>query len=239
MAIYQDIARQLKNEIREQFQVGDYLPAEYQLADRFSINRHTLRRAVEELIQAGILERQHGKGTLVLNNRIEYDIGARGRFSEALENLGLHPSTDLLDIAHMAAGPKEARHLKVATGTALIRIDTLRRADQQPMTLLSHYLVADKVPGLAEHYTGGSLHECLERVYGVRLQRAQSLITASLPRRNEIAHLCCARHLPLLIVQSCNVIAGTDEVLEYSVSRCRSDRFELRVTPELENPSHD
>ncbi|WP_148863134.1 phosphonate metabolism transcriptional regulator PhnF [Marinobacter fonticola] len=234
MAIYQAIAQKLQDEIREQFQVGEYLPPEHQLADRFSINRHTLRRAVEELIQAGMLERQHGRGTLVLNNCIEYEIGARGRFSEALENMGLHPSTEVLDFALMEAGRKEAHHLGIAPGAGIVRIDTLRRADGRPMTLLSHYLIATRVPDIQDHYQGGSLHAVLESVYGLRLQRQQSFISAALPRRDEIAHLCCARHQPLLIIRSRNVIAGTREVVEYSISRCRADRFELRVTPDPE-----
>lgn len=91
MTVYQEVARTLESEIRSGLSNGDFLPSEAALAGRFSINRHTVRRAIDELVNAGLVLRQHGKGTMVVNNRIEYSIGARGRFTETLEEQGLHP----------------------------------------------------------------------------------------------------------------------------------------------------
>jgi GntR family phosphonate transport system transcriptional regulator len=88
MAVYEDVAQALELEIRQTLVSGDYLPSEAELAKRFSINRHTLRRAVDQLVDAGMLLRQHGKGTLVVEHAVEYNIGARARFTEALEAMG-------------------------------------------------------------------------------------------------------------------------------------------------------
>jgi len=62
VAVYKQIREILQEEIRNRFTVGDMLPSEHELSDRFAVNRHTLRRAVDELVAAGLLERRHGKG---------------------------------------------------------------------------------------------------------------------------------------------------------------------------------
>ena len=57
---YQQIAAQLEQELCSQYRCGDYLPSEQQLAERYQVNRHTLRRAVDELVERGWLQRRHG-----------------------------------------------------------------------------------------------------------------------------------------------------------------------------------
>ncbi len=48
---YQEIAAKLEQELRQHYRCGDYLPAEQQLAARFEVNRHTLRRAIDQLVE--------------------------------------------------------------------------------------------------------------------------------------------------------------------------------------------
>ena len=50
---YQEIAAKLEQELRQHYRCGDYLPAEQQLAARFEVNRHTLRRAIDQLVEKG------------------------------------------------------------------------------------------------------------------------------------------------------------------------------------------
>ncbi|MDU3076972.1 MAG: GntR family transcriptional regulator, partial [Mixta calida] len=65
-SVYQAIAAQLEQEVLSRYQSGDYLPPEQQLATRFAVNRHTLRRAVDELVSKGLVLRRPGVGVLVL-----------------------------------------------------------------------------------------------------------------------------------------------------------------------------
>src|SRR5665647_59058 len=88
-ALYAQIARQLEQEVAASYGPGDCLPAEGLLAVRFGVNRHTLRRAIDELVEAGLLERRHGRGVFVLDNQIDYQIGTGTRFTENLAALGL------------------------------------------------------------------------------------------------------------------------------------------------------
>ncbi len=71
---YQQIAAQLEQELRTQYRCGDYLPSEQQLAERYQVNRHTLRRAVDQLVERGWLQRRHGVGILVLMRPYDYPL---------------------------------------------------------------------------------------------------------------------------------------------------------------------
>lgn len=75
LALYAQIVKQLEQEVLSRYAPGDGLPSEAELAQRFGVNRHTLRRAVDELVDAGLLERRHGLGIFVLDTQLDYQIG--------------------------------------------------------------------------------------------------------------------------------------------------------------------
>ena len=75
-ALYAQIARRLEQDIVSSYSPGDSLPAEAILALRFGVNRHTLRRAIDELVDSGLLERHHGRGVFVLDSQFDYRLGA-------------------------------------------------------------------------------------------------------------------------------------------------------------------
>jgi GntR family phosphonate transport system transcriptional regulator len=233
MAVYKDISQVLEQDIRNNLSCGDYLPSEAELAKRFSINRHTLRRAVDQLVDAGMLLRQQGKGTLVVENTIAYNIGPRARFSESLQALGHSTCCDVIGRRVLVADERFSRASGMAAGTPILQVDTLRSMNGQPANLICHYLKREASPGLELHYRGGSLHAYIEEHHGVRLVRQQALIGTTLPTRHEAELLQYPRHMPVLVVKSNNVRSGTDEVLEYSISRSRADCFEYRIRPQM------
>lgn len=67
------LSQQVQNEIQEMilngtFRVGEYLPSESELSNRFNVSRTTTRDAISALVEKGFLERQHGKGIFVIDN---------------------------------------------------------------------------------------------------------------------------------------------------------------------------
>lgn len=87
-ALYRQIAQHLERDVLNQYAPGDMLPSENEMADRFGVNRHTLRRAIDLLVADGLLERQHGRGVFVINNQIDYPLGSDTRFTENLTAMG-------------------------------------------------------------------------------------------------------------------------------------------------------
>ena len=78
VALWRQIAQMLEAEIRQGvYPPGGQLPTEAQLAARFRVNRHTLRRAIASLQEGGHLRVEQGRGTFVQEETIEYPVARR------------------------------------------------------------------------------------------------------------------------------------------------------------------
>ena len=126
---YQEIAAKLEQELRQHYRCGDYLPAEQQLAARFEVNRHTLRRAIDQLVEKGWVQRRQGVGVLVLMRPFDYPLNAQARFSQNLLDHGSHPTSEkLLSVLRPASG-HVADALGITEGENVIHLRTLRRVN--------------------------------------------------------------------------------------------------------------
>jgi len=230
-AVYSQIARLLDEQIQQFHKPGDLLPPEQELAARFAVNRHTVRRAVEQLIDNGLVERRHGKGTYVLDPPLDYAIGQITRFTETLESIGKTPRNKIIRKLVIPARAGVAQRLCVEEETEVLWIESLRFMDDKPLCLISHFLPRARFPQLLDEYAGGSLHELIERRYDARLHRLESLVTACLPQGDDAALLSMPQNRPLLRVKSVNVDANDRQPLEYALTRFRADRVQLCVRP--------
>ena len=187
-ALYAQIARRLEQEITHLYKAGEALPPESELAGRFGVNRHTLRRAVDELVAAGMLERRHGRGVFVIDNPLDYKLAAGTRFTETLSALGKSTDSKAIRKLIVPASGRIGERLALAHGEPTVWIETLRLAEDYPLCVISHFLPAGKYRRVFDEYTGGSLHRFLEMHYGCALRRTESQVTALLPQL--IGHLC-------------------------------------------------
>lgn len=229
-ALYFQIARQLEQEVANQYSAGDYLPSEGELASRFGVNRHTLRRAIDELVDAGMVERRHGRGILVIDSQIDYQIGAVTRFTENLNAQGLMAGNRILRKQTLAAGARVAERLAIAEGEPVHWLETLRSVDDKPICVISHFLPAARFPDLLEGYLGDSLHAFLHAEYGCVLRRIESAVTAVMPQGDDAGLLAMPQNRPVLRVKSVNVDERDDRPVEYVITRFRGDRVQVRIS---------
>lgn len=223
--LYRELAAVLRTELQH-MRPGDYLPGEMQLAARFSVNRHTLRRAVDELVLEGRLLRRQGKGTQVLARPLIYPMDAASAYSQSLSALGHRVEARLIERSRRAGSAEECRHLQLGEGSELIELATLRLLDGQPMSLIRHRFCASLAPLLGD-YRGGSLRQYLgER--DLPLARTFSLIGARLPSREEAGLLLMPRYAPLLSVLTLSRDPG-GRAVELAQSSSRADRFQYQV----------
>jgi GntR family phosphonate transport system transcriptional regulator len=227
-AIWAQIAAALRVEIERGLDEGDWLPAEPELAARFGVNRHTLRRAVEELIAEGLVERVHGRGTRVLARGLIYGIGRDTRFTERLAASGRRAEVTLLNKQEVAAEGGVARRLRVAEGAPVLRLRTLRGEVGLPYALTLHFLTGAAAEA-ARGYAGGSLTRHLREGAGITLDRIESLITTRLPQPEDALALRMPRTQPVLRVKGVNACRECGEVQEYAISQFRGDRIQLSV----------
>jgi len=231
LALYAQIAQQLEQVVLNQYAPGDRLPSEGDLAMQFGVNRHTLRRAVDDLVEAGLLERRHGLGIFVLDTQLDYQIGKGTRFTENLAALGFMTENRILRKHTIGAVPRVAQRLAIQEGDAVHWIETLRLVEQRPMCLISHFVPAETFPDIFARFESGSLHSLLSSDYGCRIRRTESLVTAALPQGDDAKMLGMPQNQPVLRVKSVNVDDRDGTPVEYAIARFRADRIQLRINP--------
>ena len=185
--VYQAVAAQLEQALREHYRSGDYLPSEQQLAERYAVNRHTLRRAVDELVNKGLLQRRHGVGILVLMRPYDYPLHAQARFSQNLLEQGSHPTSERLLAVLRPASADVASALGVAEGENVIHLRTLRRVNGVPVCVINHFLPDLGWWPALQRFSSGSLHDFLLQHGGHQLMRSQTRISTRRAQAKELS----------------------------------------------------
>jgi len=227
--VYVQISNALADEIQKGHKPGDVLPSEKNLAKRFQVNRHTIRRALEILVTKGLIGKLQGRGTIVQQRPINYSIHSGTRFTETLEYHGRQAESIVLRKIGIPAQKESAKRLEIDEGEPIILIETLRKMDGAPFSVVSHHFPLNKVYAVMSEYEGGSLHEFLYNHYHMKLKRTISLIGAILPGKDDIHWLEISGNSPLLLVKSVNVDQVTGEPIEFSVSRFKGISTQLSV----------
>lgn len=222
--VYLELANILRSELIR-YTAGDYLPAEVQLAARFDVNRHTLRRAIDELVREGAVLRRQGKGTQVLQRPLIYPMRADSAYSQSLSAQGIGVEASLLQRIECLASAEDAEHLSLAEYAPLVELHTLRKLDGLPVSLIRHRFCASRSELLAGYKRGSLRHYLAER--DLPLTRSLSLVGARLPSREEADLLMMPRHLPVLTVLTVSRDSRGLPV-ELSRSTSRSDRFQYQ-----------
>ena len=226
--LFVQISELLEEEIRNHYQIGDFLPSERELAQRFDVNRHTVRRAVDELTTSGLVDRQRGRGLAVVGLPFDYPLHSDSRFTENIDSLGHTSESTVTSKRILPASKGVARRLGLPEYTEVLCIDTLRMINGLPLGINSHFLPRE-YDLVYSTYTSGSLHAFLFTHYHVKLRRENSLISASLPQGDDARQLSMPAHMPVLRIKTLNVDRDTGKPVEYSLARNRAEAIQLRM----------
>ncbi len=180
--IWQSIAQTLQGEIAQgHYAAGDKLPTEAELALRFGVNRHTVRHALADLAQAGVVHARRGAGVFVTIRPTDYALGSRVRFHQNIQESGRTPSRQITRLECLPASAKEAAALRMPTGNMVQVIEGISLADGQPLAVFRSCFPAARFPDFLAHMQGQSSVSAALAACGVPdYTRAQTRITAKL-----------------------------------------------------------
>ncbi len=175
--LYQQLQRALRGAIENGI-IGpdDALPPERDLAEMLGVSRITVRKAIDELVEDGLLIRKQGSGTFV-SNRVEKNFAKLTSFSEDMRARGREPRSVWLNRAEGTVTPEESLTLRSSPGTPVFRFHRIRYADDAPMALEYATVIASCLTSLET--VESSLYEALERT-GNRPVRALQRLRAVL-----------------------------------------------------------
>jgi GntR family phosphonate transport system transcriptional regulator len=184
---------------------GARLPTEQELAVRFGVNRHTLRRAMESLEGRGLISIEQGRGSFVSEDVLDYPLGPRTRFSEIIRAQNREPAGRILAIETLPAPRRIAELLELRPGSRVVRVGRLSLADNRPVLLGMHHFPAARFPSIAGFLReDASVTRALARSGVPDYRRRSTRITARLPTPEEAALLEQPRNRPVLVTEALN-----------------------------------
>jgi GntR family phosphonate transport system transcriptional regulator len=232
LAVWKRIERALRDEIAAgSLAPGARLQTEAQLAARFGVNRHTVRRAIEELARAGLVRVEQGRGTFVAEDVLNYAVATRTRFSEWIRRHNKEPSGQTLDLRETTADATVAAGLGIAPGDRIVLLERIGLADGRQVGLTTHYFSAARFPFLlAKLESGLGISEALAACGLADYRRLSTRVTARLPTAREASLLLLPRSQPLLLTENINVDAQ-GEVVEFGFGRYPTPRVQIVFEP--------
>jgi GntR family transcriptional regulator len=223
--LHHQVFRDLKAALdAQEWGAGERMPTERELAARYGCSLITIRHALGELVREGRIERTRGRGTFVLQPRIDRDIGGKMSFAEEMRRRGLDPATRVVTAQIEPAGEAVAERLGISRDDPVVYLERVRLGGGEPLLLEQARLPAERFPGLlAFDFERRSLYDILADRYDTPILRArESVEPVQLGRRDADLLGVPARSLALQIDGI--AYASSGDPVETARSFVRGDR---------------
>ncbi|MGP8000670.1 MAG: GntR family transcriptional regulator [Streptosporangiaceae bacterium] len=226
--LYFQVAQHLEHAIESgELPPGAQLENEVQLAEQLGLSRPTMRRAMQYLVDRGMLVRKRGIGTQVVQAKVKRPVELSSLWDD-LASRGQQPTTTVLANTAEQASAEVARQLGVAEGTPVTVLDRLRFARGEPLARLRNYLPPGLVPGLADDTLQRQGLYQLLRSGGVTLHAAAQTIGARAATPAEARLLGETRGAPLLTMER-TTYDDQGRAVEYGTHIYRASRYSFEL----------
>jgi GntR family transcriptional regulator len=231
---YTPLYLQVKEEIIDLIQRGelkpnDQLPSQRELVATYGASHMTVRRALDELIDEGLIYAIPGKGIYVREHKQQAESCPLMSFTEEMALRGMHASSTVLAARLVPASTVMARTLDIELGMPLVYLRRLRLADGLPMALQTNYLKSWLCPGLLEKsLQDASLYNLLRQEYHLCLVSSKGTVEAVLADEEHASLLGIELPAALLITEQVSFLAD-GQPIEYVRTAYRGDRYQYRI----------
>ncbi len=206
---------------------GSKLDNEISLADQFGLSRPTMRRAIQELVDKGLLVRKRGVGTQVVRGQVTRPVELTSLWDDLIRNKQV-PRTTVLHNAVISADERISTRLDVPVGAKVLQLRRLRWADGEPLAILENFL-PDRLLDLGDaDLQQRGLYQ-LMRARGVHIKVAKQRIGARAGTTEEGRLLQERRGSPLLTMDR-TTHDDSGRTIEWGHHVYRASRYSFEVT---------
>jgi GntR family transcriptional regulator len=212
-----------------EFPVGSQLPTEDNLVQRFAVSRTTVRKAIQNLSDRGLIEIRRGTGTFVTQPRITQELTELTGFVEDMNALGHAATARLIDRVVVAADADVAQHLALPVGTRVMRIRRVRLANGVGMSLDETYLplaIGEKI--VTHDLEAEPIFTLLEQRYAIPLLEAEYRLEAVSADPDVAAALGVNAGSPIFRIERTSYSVG-DRPVDYEKLHYRGDLIRFRT----------
>ncbi|MDU0325379.1 MULTISPECIES: GntR family transcriptional regulator [Microbacterium] len=206
---------------------GARLENEVSMSERLSLSRPTVRRAIQELVDKGLLVRRRGVGTQVVHGSVARQIDLTSLYDD-LKRSGRVPSTRVLDVTFARVGPEVTEQLGLDQTSRVLKIRRVRFADSVPIAVLENYLPDTFADITAERLAEVGLYQELH-ARGVTLRVARQRIGARRASVDEGLLLDIGRGAPVLTMDR-TAYDADGAAVEYGRHCYRPDLYGFEMT---------
>ncbi|MBF4163359.1 GntR family transcriptional regulator [Nocardioides sp. CBS4Y-1] len=200
LPMYSQVAERLEEAIRTGvIPAGGRIESEIAIAERLRLSRPTIRRAIQDLVDKGLLVRRRGIGTQVVSGRVTRAVELTSLFDD-LDAAGARPRTDLLLHEAIQAADDVAHELGLQAGAPVLHVRRVRYADGAPVAVLENWLPGDLADLTEEALRERGLYQLL-RARGVGIRIAHQTIAARGCAGDEADLLGLPARAPVLSVE--------------------------------------
>jgi GntR family transcriptional regulator len=203
---------------------GAPLPSERSLAEKYGLSRMTVRQALSELVAAGALYREQGRGTFVSARKMQQrNITS---FSETVRQKGFTPGTKVIGFSTVKPPADIAEKLMIPG--EVYRAMRIRLADDTPVAVEEVFIPLHICPGLKINDLTASLYSLISDVFGHKIGSADSSVSAHHPSARQQEHLGITRNTPVLKIDSL-YYSASGATLYYERAIYRADMYEYNI----------
>ena len=225
--LYFQVATRLQELIEKgEIGVGSRIENEVDLAERLGVSRPTTRRAIQYLVERGMLIRKRGVGTQVVHPKVRRPVELSSLYDDLVSS-DRTPRTEVLDLRVIKATQEIAAALEIEPGTEVTWIERLRYAAGEPLALMHNAIPADVIRPTAEDLAERGLYELLRRA-GYVPRIATQVIGARSATATEARILDEKRGASLLTMTRTAWDAG-GRALEYGSHLYRASRYSFEL----------
>ena len=207
---------------------GEQLPNEAKLSEMLGVSRITMRHALRNLEESGLLRREQGRGTFVRRSTVIAGVRGLTSFTQEMADRGLEVGTRVLEQGVVAADNAIASALEIGEGERVFKVRRLRSGGGAPVGIQTAYLSLSRMPGLIDVRTPiMSLYELLRERFGVAPVSALDVFRVGVVSETDAELLEVAAGSPAFIVQ--RITSDARGPYEFVVSTMRGDRYEIRT----------
>lgn len=229
LPLYYQLMEELRRRIEEgEWKPGDLIPSERELTEIYGISRMTVRQALGELVNDGLLHRSPGRGTFVARPKIRKKLSRLTSFTEEMHTRSKEAGAQVLRMEMAPARATVAEVLQIEAGHQVALVERLRLADGDPVGIECCHLSFQGCEAILREDLSGSLYALLVKRFGLVPTRAQEEMEAGACGSREANILGIRRGAPVLLIRR-KTLDQHQRPFEYVESVYRGDNYILSV----------
>ncbi|MGT2847322.1 trehalose operon repressor [Streptococcus massiliensis] len=226
MKKYQQLFKLIEQEIlNDKYPIGDYLPSEHELSKQYQVSRDTVRKALNLLQKAGLIEKIRGQGSKVVQQeQIDFPVSKLTSYRELVQQLGIVSTTNVIRFEKLTIDKKLSKVTGFPEHCLVWRIIRQRVVDNVASVLDIDYLVKDLAPALTREIAEQSIYDYLEHQVGLDIAYAKKEITIDHATDQDKILLNIGSDQHVVSVKS-QVYLANGQQFQYTESRHKLEKF--------------